>query len=471
MKKELLDEIRRIHEITYNGKVVDEQYVDNLINKTKEVIGNKIDIGSRADLVKPNVDDFYNTLNNAIASGGLNQQKKGSMKYQKEVETLQIALVLLGYSLPKYGIDGLFGPETAMAVEKFKRDHNIMNESAESLRSDLDYLGYNEKGNELTSGDGEVSEAITDIVSKILKEFKRLDPNTIVTITAGNDKYHKNVGYTSGHSKGQSIDLTLNPYNEKTSNTFIQVLNRFKSDPKFKYIDEYKRPSRASTGGHFHLEYNDGSVTPQKTTQYGPITATSEVLTTILNMLKSRNVTPEQISKYIDPIDNTTGSKEFTELDLQTSDGFNTYAAICDKFISSYENPLQITGNMLASGALKAYKTYGRYVPPELALSQLLLEGGINSDPNSKPVRTKNPYNVGNVDSGAIRRFGSVQDSIDTYYKLIASRYIGKGKNVNDLLTNFVNKRGERYASALNYENKLASIAQKVSNIAKGLKT
>lgn len=340
MKKELLDEIRRMYEITYNDKVISENFINTLLNKTKDVIGKKVDVSSKADLVAPNVNDLYKTIESAIASGGLMQQKYGSMTYQKEVEALQIALILVGYPLPKYGVDGLFGPETASAVERFKRDRNIMNE-------------------------GNVTNPIKNPV----------------------------------------------------------------------------------------------------------ISASPEVLSNLLNTLKSKNVSSVQIAPYVDPVENTTGSRNFSELDLQTTEGFTKYAEICDAFISAYENPLQITGNMLATGAVKAYRTYGRYVPPELALSQLLLEGGINADVNSRPVRTRNPYNVGNVDSGANRRFSSVQNGIDAYYKLIASNYIGKGKTVKDLLTNFVNKRGQRYASDQNYENKLASIALKVDKIAKGFES
>ena len=338
MKKELLEEIRRIYEITYNDKVVSEDFLDNLLNKSKEVIGKKIDISSKADIVKPNVEDLYKTLENAIASGGLTQQKYGSMAYQKEVEALQIGLTLLGYALPRHGVDGLFGPETATAVERFKRDRNIMNE-------------------------GNVTNPI-------------------------------------------------------------------------------KNPT---------------------------ISASPETISSILNSLKTKNISSVQIAPYVDPVDNTTGSRNFTELKIDTNEGFTKYAQICDAFISSYENPLQITGNMLATGALKAFRTYGRYVPPELALAQLLLEGGINSDITSRPVRTRNPYNVGNVDSGSNRRFSSVQNGIDAYYKLIAGNYIGKGKTIKDLLTNFVNKRGDRYASDVNYENKLSAIAQKVDNITKGI--
>jgi hypothetical protein len=334
MKKTLLQEIKRIQEITYKDIIVNEQ-LNSIFDNTKK----KIDISSKADFINPNVKDFYDTLQRSIDRGGLNQQQRGSMSYQKEVEALQIALTLLGYNLPKYGIDGLFGPETAAAVGIFKKDNNILNEET------------------------------------------------------------------------------------------IQIKG-------------------------------------QKNPNYGPITATPETINLIVSQLKSKNITPEKIDPYIDPVENTTGSKGFTELDLTTNEGISKYAEICDEFISGYKNPLEITGNMLASGAVKAYKIFGRYVPPELALSQLLLEGGINSDPTSRPVRTRNPFNVGNVDSGANVNYDSVQVSIDVYYKLIASKYIGKGKTVQSLLTNFVNKSGNRYASSANYETHLASIIPKINKIA-----
>ena len=36
-----------------------------------------------------------------------------------------MALVTLGYELPRFGVDGLYGPETAESIRKFKIDNNI----------------------------------------------------------------------------------------------------------------------------------------------------------------------------------------------------------------------------------------------------------------------------------------------------------------------------------------------------------
>lgn len=126
MKKELIEEIRRIHEITYNQQTLNEGFIDNLLNKAKSTLGlKKVDDPKKADIVSNSPEELYKTLDDAISSGGLSQQKMGKMTFQKSVETLQILLQLLGYSLPVYGVDGLYGPETASAVEKFKNDNGL----------------------------------------------------------------------------------------------------------------------------------------------------------------------------------------------------------------------------------------------------------------------------------------------------------------------------------------------------------
>ena len=471
MKKTLTEELQRIHEITYGKEVVNEQYVDNLLNKIGlggDKNSKKIDDPKKADLVTPDVADFYKSIENAAKSGGLSQKSRGSIDYQKEVESLQIGLMILGYQLPKHGVDGLFGPETATAVTKFKKDQSILNESASSLRDDLDALGYKEKGSELTSG-GPVKDVLTDLVSDILKTYKKTNPDVTVTLTSGNDKFHKTLKYVSKHTQGSAIDLTISPYNGKNASDFIKILNATKGkDSKFTYIDEYTRPSGAATGGHFHLQYGGSSSTSGGVSTGGSmVTASPEMLNKLLEMLKSKGVKSEQLKSFIDSV-TTGGSASFNDLDLTTEEGVNSYAQICQKFIDSKgANPLGITGKMMATGAKQAFDKYKRFVPAELALSQLVLEGGIgNKNLNSKPIRTKNPFNVGNVDSGAVVQYGQVQTAINTYYDLIARNYLGKGKTAKDLIGNFVNKSGNRYASAPDYESKLNKLVSQVNTIA-----
>ena len=49
------------------------------------------------------------------------QIRKKPRSYEKEVEDIQTGLQFLGFSLPVWGIDGLFGPETKKAVQDFQK--------------------------------------------------------------------------------------------------------------------------------------------------------------------------------------------------------------------------------------------------------------------------------------------------------------------------------------------------------------
>jgi len=152
-------------------------------------------------------------------------------------------------------------------------------------------------------------------------------------------------------------------------------------------------------------------------------------------------------------------------LDLTTNEGYQKYAEICQKYIDTRKpNPLGITGEMMASAAKRSFEKYNKFVPAELALSQLTLEGGIgNGDLSSRPIRTKNPFNVGNTDSGANVTHGSVESGIQIYYDLIARNYLGKGRTAKDLVTNFVNKNDQRYASGTDYEQGLRQLISQIN--------
>jgi hypothetical protein len=158
---------------------------------------------------------------------------------------------------------------------------------------------------------------------------------------------------------------------------------------------------------------------------------------------------------------------DFQELDLNNPQDFKKYEEIANKFISSRSaNLLNITGSMLANGAKTAYNNFNKYVPVELALAQLAQEGGFSTNPNARPIKTKNPFNVGNVGSGKNVTHNSVQSGIQSYYDLIAKNYLTGGKTATDLLKNFVNSSGNRYAGDKNYESSLTKLSNQVRNLA-----
>lgn len=468
MKKSLVEQIERIHALTYGKKIVKEGFLEDLLGKKP-----KEEKGLGNDQTLPDdLKDFYNTLQSAIDQGGLKEEAAGTMTYKKEVKTMQIGLMLLGFPLPQHGVDGLFGPETATAVQQFKQKFGTLKEAAEDIRSTLDSLGYQEKGSELSSG-GQITDQLSTVVDNVLKDFKTAKPDVKVTVTSGNDKYHQGLGYNSKHTLGQAVDLTLNPYNPDNANAFLQILNKYRGqDNKFSYIDEYTNPSSAATGGHFHLQYGDGVAAANAATSKNGVFASPEMLSKMGELLREKNITSDQLNQYIDKV-TSGGGAQFTDLDIKTSEGYQKYADICQKFIDSRQpNPLNITGKMMADGAKQAFERYQKFVPAELALSQLVLEGGVgNKDVNSRPIKTRNPFNVGNVDSGANVYNMDVQQGINAYYNLIAANYLGKGKSANDLMTTFVNHEGERYASGQDYENQLNTLAMQAHKYAGGVQT
>jgi hypothetical protein len=178
--------------------------------------------------------------------------------------------------------------------------------------------------------------------------------------------------------------------------------------------------------------------------------------------------TADQIALKSLGLNNVNDGSIFTPLDLKTSEGFKAYADIAQKWIDKTNPSSPIKGEMLALGAKKAVMDHGAYIPPQLALAQLTLEGGLSRDTSNKPIRTKNPFNVGNVDSGAVVNHNDWQSGIDAYYRTMAKSYVvpSQNKTAPELLKKFVNVNNQRYASAPDYERKLTST---INNINKTL--
>jgi hypothetical protein len=184
-------------------------------------------------------------------------------------------------------------------------------------------------------------------------------------------------------------------------------------------------------------------------------------------LLKNLNIEKGDTVKDVFLKQNSTNTAgEFIQLDLNKPEDFKAYQQVADKFISSRSsNLLGIRGSMLADAAKNAQNKFGKYVPVELSLAQLAAEGGFSKDPNARPIKTKNPYNVGNTDSGKNVFHNTVQSGIQRYYDLIAKDYLVGDKTASDLLDNFVNKNGHRYATS-KYEGAVSSIANQVKNMA-----
>ena len=178
--------------------------------------------------------------------------------------------------------------------------------------------------------------------------------------------------------------------------------------------------------------------------------------------------TSDQVTLKSLGLTNSGDGSIFTPLDLKTPEGLKAYADISQKWINKQNPSSPIKGKMLADGAKAALDSHGSYIPPQLALAQLTMEGGLSKNSQAKPIRTKNPFNVGNTDSGAVVNHTDWQSGINAYFKTMAKSYVvpSKGKTATSLLKKFVNVNNNRYASAANYEK---SITSTINNINKTL--
>lgn len=130
---------------------------------------------------------------------------------------------------------------------------------ANELRAVISRLGYTEKGSELDSG-GDISEEIYKAAASVLTTIKAELPNVNIKITAGNDRYHRNLSYTSRHKLANAIDFVSYPSDSATLDAIITILQRHSAgNLKFRFIDEYRHLTSAGTANHFHISWGEGS--------------------------------------------------------------------------------------------------------------------------------------------------------------------------------------------------------------------
>ena len=112
------------------------------------------------------------------------------------------------------------------------------------------------KKGELNSG-GEIEQGIGAIAGSVLATIKNKYPNIDLKVTAGNDAFHQSQAGFSNHEAGKAVDFTISPATSDNINKVKGVLDEFnKSNPLFRYLDEYSNPSVGATGKHFHMSFN-----------------------------------------------------------------------------------------------------------------------------------------------------------------------------------------------------------------------
>lgn len=132
--KELLQDAKNIFTGNKDGLSQDSSLPEpppEMTDKIKELIKKNSEfVNKDYDEVIKNSENsnFLSLLLSIINSGKkyINLQKPNSkIPYDKDVETIQTALQFLGFSLPRWGVDGLFGNETESAVKSFEKSYGL----------------------------------------------------------------------------------------------------------------------------------------------------------------------------------------------------------------------------------------------------------------------------------------------------------------------------------------------------------
>ena len=310
MKNNLREQLERIHRLNYGKEVIKEGFLDTLFGKKYD---------KKADTFEPNVEKFFETLETASKGNGITQQERGSMTFQKEVETMQIGLILLGYELPRFGVDGLFGPETGAAVRKFKSD-KVTKSSINEAFVEIGDVSYSNVKVDNDSRYDEVNDALLNDLQSAAQNAGITA--TITTASTGHSKLTKS-GNESRHGFGTAVDIALlngvgvgnsrfKEYGDKLKDALVSMGYSWNNESGNSKAVLWQTNIGGNHFNHLHVSNKEGvSGTPSSG---GTETATPEMLQKLIELLKDRGVTSAEIDKYsnLNTIDYSgTTDKEF----------------------------------------------------------------------------------------------------------------------------------------------------------------
>lgn len=263
----------------------------------------------KADTVKDDLTSFYETLEKAAADGGISQQERGSVTFKNEVESMQIGLVLLGYQLPNYGIDGLFGSETAGAVQKFINDNltsgTTVNEAVNLVGSSSGLIGRPRQGTH--SAKGWPNNNAWDVAAPVGEEVRSLTNGTVVGFIKGDGTMKKD-----GVKKIYGDQIKVQSTDGKPDVFYTHIEGTVKKGDSVKEGDVIGRiMTLPGMPSHVHVGLSYGNLSDYAAglsnatggssstggSSMSMVRATKEMLLKMIELLKAKNITKEDITK------------------------------------------------------------------------------------------------------------------------------------------------------------------------------
>jgi murein DD-endopeptidase MepM/ murein hydrolase activator NlpD len=350
MRKNLVEQLERMHRLNYGKEVVSEQLWDKILGG----LGIKTDKhdSKKADAITPDVEAFYKNLETAASGNGITQQERGSYQFQKEVESMQIGLILLGYTLPRYGVDGLFGPETAEAVTKFTTekvggDKKPVNEAVKLVSQGGGLIGKPGQGthsaSDWQSGNawdvtGPVGAEVYSITNGVVNKVKKASGGLI---KSGVKKiYGDQVSVKSNDGKPDvfytHIDSSVSTGDSVKEGDVIGKIMQIDGIPSHVHVG-------VSSGNLSDLAAGLSNATGGKSGGgSGTLkVATPEMLKKLIELLKERGVKSEELSAYINKSNGSGGN-------ITVNDWDGIVNLIIDNLEGGYYHP-----DMLKDGRVK----------------------------------------------------------------------------------------------------------------------
>ena len=145
---------------------------------------------------------------------------------------------------------------------------------------------------------------------------------------------------------------------------------------------------------------------------------------------------------------------------------YNNLVSEVDKYINKISPSSQLDGKVIVDMCIK-YNTDIIFV-----LAQGQIESHFGTTGTAR--KTNSVFNVGAFDGYSsntqIKKgygFDHPNDSVEPYLILLTNNYLVNNKNTNDLMYNYVNKHGQRYASHTGYEKMLRGVYNRINNTTK----
>lgn len=143
--------------------------------------------------------------------------------------------------------------------------------------------------------------------------------------------------------------------------------------------------------------------------------------------------------------------KEESHPKLSTGTLYNPHNIDVDKYINRpVFTEKNITKNDIVFIQDSIYQNTGKRVTPEFIIAQAQAEGAFTKDGGRS--KATNPFNVGEYDTHTGMTFESKKQGLKAYAELLSKKYLVGDKTEDDLLSNYVNHLGQRYATAPDYE-------------------